>query len=148
MTALFWMYIIGLVIIIFLLFLINLEEDSDNMKMNSFIMFLELKELKEEIEANEKEIEIRKIRCKKCIYYRGLYVHPWSEGIPEEMKGFVKGFSCILPTDEDFIKSFNQRVPNQEDLFVDVLIGTDDSIGCENFVERKTDFQVKRKADD
>ena len=54
-------------------------------------------------------MDLDKMRCKKCKYYRNIYIHPWSENVPEELKGSKIGFACILPNDVDFIVSFNKR---------------------------------------
>ena len=80
-------------------------------------------------------MNINEIRCKKCKYWRKIYIHPWSQGIPEELKCSRNGFACILPLEKDFIESFNKREATIEDLQVDVMIGKDDSVGCECFTE-------------
>ena len=72
------------------------------------------------------------MRCKKCMYWRKIYIHPWSKNIPEELKGSWNGFACVLPNDEEFQNSFGGDNP---ELFVDVLIGMEDCGGCENFTE-------------
>lgn len=81
-------------------------------------------------------MDLDKMHCKNCEHWRRIYIHPWSEGIPEELKCSRNGFACLLPTKVDFIESFNGRRANIDDLQVDVTIGKDDTIGCENFEER------------
>ena len=89
-----------------------------------------------ESEEVRKEYErLQRIKCSKCKHYRGIYIHPWSNDVPEYLKGSQKGFACLLPCDEKFMKSFNQDLYTPADLRVDVMIGREDSVGCENFEE-------------
>ena len=68
-------------------------------------------------------------RCKNCIYWRKLYIHPWSKDIPEELKGKWNGFACTLFINPEFMK-------NDPETFVDAMIGSEDSCGCECFTEK------------
>ena len=75
-------------------------------------------------------MDFDKIRCSKCIYYNHLYIHPWSE-VPEDLKMSRKGFACLLTIDPQFMKD-----DPEEDWWVDVMVGKDDSCGCECFTEK------------
>lgn len=76
-------------------------------------------------------------KCKNCVYWSQIYIHPWSE-VPEDLKGTRNGFGCLLALDQEFIDSFNKYtgVPFEEDRRVEVLIGQKDSCGCECLTEK------------
>lgn len=80
-------------------------------------------------------MDLNKIQCKKCKYWRKIYIHPCSEGIPQDLKASTNGFACILPLNKGFIESFNKRESTIDDFRVDVMIGKDNSVGCECFTE-------------
>lgn len=82
-------------------------------------------------------MNIEDMHCKNCKYWRRIYIHPWSEGIPEDLKQSKNGFACVLPSEIDFIGSFNGERSDIDDPRVDIVIGRDDTIGCENFTERE-----------
>lgn len=67
--------------------------------------------------------------CKNCIHWEKLYIHPWSKDIPDELKGKWNGFACSLFLNPEFMK-------DDPETFVDVMIGVDDSCGCECFTEK------------
>lgn len=90
---------------------------------------LENKEVREEYER------LSKIKCMKCKYYRKIYIHPWSVNILDNLKGTYNGFACILPLDEEYLKSFNGKSFGPSDKRIDVMIGKTNCIGCECFEE-------------
>lgn len=77
-------------------------------------------------------------RCKNCVYWSHIYVHPWSFGVPDSLKMSKDGFACLLALDKEFIESFNEGtgVSYEEDRRVDVTLGLNDGFGCECLTEK------------
>jgi len=86
-------------------------------------------------------MDLSEIRCKDCVYYAGLYIHPWSQ-CPDELKRSREGHTCLLTCDGDFMRN------DPDPIWVDVTIGKEDGIGCECFTDKETHkliIKVKRK---
>jgi len=63
-------------------------------------------------------MNLAKIRCEKCKFFKPIYIHPWSKGVDKELLRTDNGFACLC-----------------EDERVSVSIGRKAGIGCEMFVE-------------
>lgn len=81
-------------------------------------------------------MDLNKMRCENCIFYRSVYIHPWSKGIDRDKIGAYNAYACIAECSIEAQDNFKDSSENYKPSIM-VTIGETSSIGCELFTERK-----------